>query len=395
MKKSVKILAIESSCDETAAAVVENGTTVLSNIISTQIDLHKKYGGVVPEIAARAHIENIIPVIASALNIANCDWNNIGAIAVTQGPGLLGSLLIGVNTARTLAYLKKKPLIVVNHLEGHIYANFVRVIKNQSLDFARDKKSNIKDSDEPRTTNHELPKFPILALTVSGGHTNIIYMKEHLHYKILGQTIDDAAGEAFDKVAKLLDLGYPGGPIISKLAEKGNPTAYDFPRTDLTSPPKRDSRGYLVKPKPNLNFSFAGLKTAVLTEIKKCQQSAVRGRHTKNINPASCELPTADLSASFQQAVIDILIRNTANAIKMYKPKSVLLSGGVAANKQLRKQLSERLAAGGWRLDFFVPPKILCTDNATMIGAAAYQKYLRKNFTDWRKLSPDPNLKLK
>lgn len=393
-RKSIKILAIETSCDDTSAAVVENGITVLSNVVSSQIDLHKKYGGVVPEIAARAHIEYIIPAVASSLYKANCGWGDIDAIAVTQGPGLMGSLIVGVNTARTLAFTKKKPLIAVNHMEGHIYANFIRNYQLPITNFqtrSKRQKTRIdqfgqaedKNIDELRITNYEQPCFPLLVLTVSGGHTNIVYMKDHLNYKILGQTIDDAAGEAFDKVAKLLGLEYPGGPIISKLAEKGDSKAYDFPRTDLTPPPKRDDRGYLAQSKPSLDFSFSGLKTAVLKEIKN------------NPRITNSQQLIADVCSSFQQAVVDILIRNTANAIKMYKPKSVLLSGGVAANQELRKQLSELLTTDYSLLNFFVPPIILCTDNAAMIGADAYQKYLRNQFTDWQKLSPNPNMKLK
>ena len=384
INKSVKILAIETSCDDTSVAIVENGTTVLSNVISSQIDLHSRYGGVVPEIASRAHVEKIIPAVASSLYKAKCDWGDIDAIAVTQGPGLMGSLLVGVNTARTLANLKNKPLVAVNHLEGHIYANFISKYQNTNDKLQIKDKREINRLDRFGQANNKRElKFPLLVLTVSGGHTNIVYMKDHLHYKILGQTIDDAAGEAFDKVAKLLGLGYPGGPIISKLAEKGDPEAYNFPRSDLTPPPKRDGRGYLIQSKPSLNFSFSGLKTAVLTEVKR------NPRITNN------KLQITNICASFQQAVIDILIRNIANAIKMYKPKYVLLSGGVASNNELRLQLGERLKTNDERLSFFVPPIILCTDNAAMIGAAAYQKYLRKQFTDWQKLSPDPNMKLK
>jgi len=351
--KSLKILAIETSCDETAAAVVENGNQVLSNMVFSQIDLHKKYGGVVPEIASRAHIEKIIPVIEEALSAANSNWNDIGAIAVTNGPGLLGSLLVGVNTARTLSYIKGKPLIPVHHIEGHIYANFV---------------------------SHK-PKFPLLALVVSGGHSSLIFMEDHLKYEILGETIDDAAGEVFDKVAKILDLGYPGGPIVSKLAEKGDKKAYDFPRTDLTPKPKRDKSGYLVHPKPSLDFSFSGLKTAVLNEVRKCQSNV------------DCELSNADLCASFQQTVIDILVRNSVNAVKMYKTKSFVLCGGVSANKELGKQLEKAILDEG--LQFLVPDFSLATDNAAMIGAAAFYRHKESHKTDWQNVAADPNLKLK
>jgi len=374
-KKSVKILAIETSCDETAVAIVENGARILANIISTQIPLHKKYGGVVPEIASRAHIESIIPVLEEAFKEAKLKWEDIDAVAVTGGPGLLGSLLIGVNTARTLVYLKKKPLIALNHLEGHIYANFIDKSQNMNEKFQIKNKERITDSQR-------LPKFPLLAMIVSGGHTNIVYMKDHLQYEVVGKTIDDAVGEAFDKVAKLLNLGYPGGPIISKIAEKGNSNYYKLPRTDLTPPPKRDDRGYLQKPKPSLNFSFSGLKTAVLTEIKK------------NPDILKNKKLQADLVSSFQQAVVDILIRNSANAIKMYKPKAFLLSGGVAANLELRRQLKDKIKEINPKIIFNVPLKNLCTDNAVMIGLVAYRHYKENDFTSFEKLSPDPNLSL-
>ncbi|MCL4387242.1 MAG: tRNA (adenosine(37)-N6)-threonylcarbamoyltransferase complex transferase subunit TsaD [Patescibacteria group bacterium] len=371
--KSVKILAIETSCDETAAAISKNNQ-ILSSVVTSQIETHKGYGGVVPELAARMHIEAIIPVIDKALRDAKTNWDEIDAIAVTQGPGLLGSLLIGVNTAKSLAYLKKKPIIAINHIEGHIYANFIREIPNSKF---------------------QIPKFPLIALVVSGGHTSLIYMKDHLTYKVVGQTIDDAAGEAFDKVAKVLGLGYPGGPIISKLAEKGNEKAFDFPRIDLTPPPQRDDRGYLVQPTPSLNFSFSGLKTAVINEVRKLsisdKRSATQLRPSDSAGRVSDKLK-ADVCASFQKAVIDVLIRNSATAIKMYKPKSFLLSGGVAANLELKKQLKGYLAKE--KVKFCVPEPALCTDNAAMIAVAGYWHYLKRDFTVADALEADPNIKL-
>lgn len=355
----MKILAIESSCDDTSVSIVENGTKVLSTVISSQADIHSKYGGVVPEVAARHHLENMIPVLDKALSDAKLKLPEIDAIAVTKGPGLIGSLIVGVNTARTLAKIYKKPLIAVHHTEGHIYANWL--------------------SDNLRS-GHKPPIFPLVCLTVSGGHTNLIYMEDHLDYKIVGETIDDAAGEAFDKVAKMLGLSYPGGPEISAYAKAGCETTFSFPRVDLTKPPARNEQGFLEKPAESLNFSFSGLKTAVLKEVREKERS---GKLTKQ--------DISDISASFQTAAVDILTRNLLRAVDKHKPISVLLSGGVAANNQLRESIENSLQKN---VEFYFPKSLYCTDNAAMIASAAYQHFLKNDFTDPNTLTPDPNLKL-
>jgi len=330
----MKILGIETSCDETAAAIVEDGRLMLSNVISSSVDLHAAYGGVVPEIAARSHIEVIIPVIEQALTDANADWDGIDAIAVTQGPGLIGSLLIGALTARTLAITKHKPLIPVNHVLAHAYANFI--------------------TSTP-LPGYTLPKsavgFPALSLIVSGGHSQIMLYKSHKDYNILGQTRDDAIGEAFDKVAKILGLPYPGGPSIDRAAQMGNPGAIKLPKAKLDSP---------------YDFSFSGLKTAVL---RAAQEMA-----GKDFTFPSYELPKAlsedqknDLAASFQKTAIDTLADAMVKAEVEFSPKTILLAGGVAANQSLRNELSRRL-----KNPLLCPDIKLCTDNAAMIAAAAY-----------------------
>lgn len=358
----MKILAIETSCDDTSVAVVEDGTKVLSSVISSQTDIHTKYGGVVPEVAARAHIQNIIPVLDSALGEAKVELKDIDYIAVTKGPGLVGSLIAGVNTAKSLAKTQNKPLVAVHHTDGHIYANWLT--------------DNLKDGQNP-------PEFPLVCLTVSGGHTNIIYMKDHLGYEIIGQTIDDAAGEAFDKVAKMLGLGYPGGPIISSCAQGGACDAFNFPRVDLTAAPQRDEAGFLQKAEESLDFSFSGIKTAVLKEVKdvKAQRELTKE-------------DVSNISASFQQAANEILTRNLVRAISKYEPKSVLLSGGVAANTNLKEMISTEVNKLGLLDNFYFPKPKYCTDNAAMVAAAAYRHILSNNFTDPNELSADPNLKL-
>ncbi len=354
----MNILAIESSCDETAAAVVKDGHGVLSNVVASQIDIHAKYGGVVPEVAARAHVQSIIPVVEESLSEAKTKWENIDVIAVTQGPGLIGSLIIGTETARALAILKKKPIIAVNHLEGHIYANWI---------------------------SKNIPQFPLIALLVSGGHTMLIEVENHYKFKIIGQTRDDAAGEAFDKVAQLLSLPYPGGPNISKSAEKGNPNKYKFPIIDLTSKPKRNTEGFLEYSFPSLDFSFSGLKTAVLNVVKQSKSFS--------------EQDKADIAASFQKTIVETLIQNSQRAIAQHKPKSFILSGGVAANPLLRQELAKLREKLG--TSFYMPDLKYCTDNAAMIGAAAYHKQKEKaclsdekGFTKPQDLVPNPNLSL-
>ena len=335
--EDVLILAIESSCDETAAAVVKNGRTVLSNIISSQIDLHTLYGGVVPEIASRKHMEQINQVINEALSEAKVTLEDITAIAVTYGPGLVGALLVGVSAAKALAFAAKKPLIGVHHIEGHISANY---IENTEL--------------EP----------PFGCLVVSGGHTHLVNVRSYGEYEILGKTRDDAAGEAFDKVARAVGLGYPGGPKIDKLAKEGNPLAIEFPRAKVSG--------------SEYDFSFSGLKSAVLNHINKCEM--------KNE-----EINKADLVASFQNAVVDVLVSHAIQASKEYGLKKLAIAGGVASNSALREAMKEACEKNG--IEFFYPSPILCTDNAAMIGAAAYYEYLAGNFAKLD-LNAVPNLKL-
>lgn len=335
--EDVLILAIESSCDETAGAVVKNGRTVLSNIISSQIDLHTLYGGVVPEIASRKHMEQINQVINEALVKANVTLDDITAIAVTYGPGLVGALLVGVSAAKALAYASKKPLIGVHHIEGHISANY---IENPEL--------------EP----------PFGCLVVSGGHTHLVNVKDYGKYEILGKTRDDAAGEAFDKVARAVGLGYPGGPKIDRLAKEGNPLAIEFPRAKVTG--------------SEYDFSFSGLKSAVLNYINKCEM--------KNE-----EFNKADLVASFQNAVVDVLVSHAIQASHEFGFKKLAIAGGVASNSALRTAMME--ACDKNNIEFYHPSPILCTDNAAMIGAAAYYEYLAGSRASWD-LNAVPNLKL-
>lgn len=337
MEKDIYILAIESSCDETAAAVVKNGREVLSNVISSQIELHKLYGGVVPEIASRKHIEKINPVIREALSDAGMTLEDIDAIGVTYGPGLVGALLVGVAAAKAISYAKNIPLVGVHHIEGHISANY---IDNKEL--------------EP----------PFLGMVVSGGHTHLVLVKDYGKYEILGRTRDDAAGEAFDKVARAIGLGYPGGPKIDKLAKEGNPKAITFPRAHIADAP--------------LDFSFSGLKSSVLNYINSCEM-----KHE--------EINRADVAASFQAAVVDSIVDHTIEAARTYQIGKVALAGGVASNSALRQAMKEGCEKEG--LEFFYPSPILCTDNAAMIGCAAYYEYLAgtRHGLD---LNAVPNLKI-
>ena len=333
----VLILAIESSCDETAAAVVKNGRTVLSNVISSQIALHTLYGGVVPEIASRKHMENINQVITAALNEAGVTLDDITAIAVTYGPGLVGALLVGVAEAKAIAFATHKPLVGVHHIEGHISANY---IENPEL--------------EP----------PFGCLVVSGGHTHLVNVVDYGKYEILGKTRDDAAGEAFDKVARAVGLGYPGGPKIDKLAKEGNPSAIAFPRAKITD--------------AQYDFSFSGIKSAVLNYINQCEMKQV-------------EINRADLVASFQKAVVDVLVDHAMNAAKEYGFKKLAIAGGVASNSALRSAMKEACAQND--ILFYHPSPILCTDNAAMIGAAGYYDYIAGKRSDYS-LNAVPNLKL-
>ncbi len=325
------VLGIETSCDETAAGVVKNGSILLSNVVASSMDLHAKYGGVVPEIAARSHIEAINPVIKQALKDADCTWDDIDAIAVTYGAGLGGCLLVGVLAARTLAILHDKPLYGCNHVEGHVYANFLT-------------KTSLPDYDMPTGA----PKFPMLALIVSGGHSQLALFRDHFDYQLLGRTQDDAIGEAFDKVASVLGLPYPGGPSISKAAIEGNSKAFNFPKAKLSEP---------------YNFSFSGLKTAVL----RAAQAAIGKDYTfpsKDIAEHLSASQASDLAASFQRAAIETVADKTVRAFEEFQPKSVVIAGGVAASPELRRQLLERLP-----LDVQYPDIKLCTDNGAMIAA--------------------------
>lgn len=412
-KSNIKILAIESSCDETAASVigVENGQPkILSNIVSSQVNLHALTGGVVPEVASRAHVEAIVPVISEALlvsviptkveessnsqKISPCaslsrDDNlvdfqkatkilqkEIDYIAVTSGPGLIGSLLVGFNAAKTLAYALDKPIVPINHIEGHIYSVFSLIDKEI--------------------------EFPIISLTVSGGHTSLTLMKNHGEYQTLGETIDDAAGEAFDKVAKLLDLGYPGGPIVSKYAgqfrEKSTSSKIVFPRPILND--------------GTFNFSFSGLKTSVLQKVTEIKRDLFISRHPERLKgaegsqrffaDAQNDIREVELSdeikqevcAAFEDAVVDVLVTKTMRAVEKHEPKAVILAGGVAANRCLREALESKVNIRK-SVEFLIPPMNLCGDNAAMIGLAAYYHILRGDISDWNDIEVDSNLELK
>lgn len=336
-KENTTVLAIESSCDETAAAVVVNGREVLSNVISSQIDIHKLYGGVVPEIASRKHIEKINQVIDEALEQSGKTMEEIDAVCVTYGPGLVGALLVGVGAAKALAYATHKPLVGVHHIEGHISANF---IENKDL--------------EP----------PFLCLVASGGHSHLVIVKEYGEYEILGRTRDDAAGEAFDKVARAIGLGYPGGPKIDKLAKEGDPDAIEFPKASIDGAP--------------YDFSFSGVKSAVLNYINGCKMKQI-------------EYKEADIAASFQKAVVGVLVDHTMKAAKDYGIKKIAIAGGVACNSALRQAMEDACQKRGYK--FYRPSPILCTDNAVMIGAAGYYEYKKGVRHGWD-LNAVPGLKL-
>lgn len=336
-KKDIYVLGIESSCDETAAAVVKNGREILSNVIASQIDLHTLYGGVVPEIASRKHIEKINQVITEALETADKTLDEIDVIGVTYGPGLVGALLVGVAEAKAIAFAKNKPLVGVHHIEGHISANY---IENKEL--------------EP----------PFICLVVSGGHTHLVMVNNYGEYKVIGRTRDDAAGEAFDKVARAIGLGYPGGPKIDKLSEQGNPNAIEFPRASVEGAP--------------LDFSFSGLKSSVLNYLNMCEM--------KNI-----EVNRADIAASFQKAVVDSLVTRAMAACKEYNIDKFALAGGVASNSGIREAFE--LECKKRNINFFRPSPVFCTDNAAMIGVAAYYEYIKGTRHGWD-LNAVPGLKL-
>lgn len=336
-EKDTLILAIESSCDETAASVVKNGRCVLSNIISSQIAIHTLYGGVVPEIASRKHIEKINQVVEAALKEADVTLDDIDAIGVTYGPGLVGALLVGVAEAKAIAYAKKKPLVGVHHIEGHVSANYIE---------------------------HPDLEPPFLCEIISGGHTHLVIVKDYGSFEILGRTRDDAAGEAFDKVARAIGLGYPGGPKIDKLAKEGNPHAIDFPRAHMEDAP--------------YDFSFSGVKSAVLNHLNKCRMTGE-------------PIVEADIAASFQQAVVDVLVDNAIRAAKDYHMDRLAIAGGVASNGALRAAMEAACEKEGIR--FYRPSPIFCTDNAAMIGVAAYYEYRKGTRHGWD-LNAVPNLKI-
>ncbi len=338
----MKILGVETSCDETSASVIfakknDKNVKILSNVISSSLSLHSKTGGIIPEVAAREQLKYILPVIKESLDKAKTKIEEINAIAVTIGPGLVGSLLVGIETAKTISMLYKKPIIPVNHLHGHMYANFIN----------NDQNTNVK--------------FPAIILIVSGGHTDLLLMKGHGNFKWLGGTRDDAAGEAFDKIGRLLNLPYPGGPSIEKAAENGNPESFDLPRPMIGS--------------KDFDFSFSGLKTAVLKETKTIKQY-----NNKIIS---------DLAASTQKAIIEVLIKKTIKAATKYNAKSILLSGGVAANQRLRDELELFAIRHMPKAKIFFPQKFLCTDNAAMIATAAF---FNQNKVEWKKITVNPEL---
>jgi N6-L-threonylcarbamoyladenine synthase len=343
-----RILAIETSCDETAAAVVQHGRRILSNVVASQIDLHAQYGGVFPEMASRAHIEAITPVIDEALQTAHVSWDDLDAVAATYGPGLAGSLLVGVNVAKGIALGRQLPLVAVNHIEGHVYAHWLE--------------TGVEGAADP----DELT-FPLLLLIVSGGHSELVLMSDHGQYQRLGATLDDAAGEAFDKVGRLLGLDYPGGPAIEKAARRGDPSHVSFPRAWLEG---------------SDDFSFSGLKTAVLREVQKHGE-------LQPDKPLPRGISVPNLAASFQEAVVDVLAEKAVQAAAVHGATAILLSGGVSANQALRAEVRARAGS----IPVYHPPIALCTDNAAMIGAAAHRRFLAGQYAGWD-LDVIPNLKL-
>lgn len=385
MHDDMKVLAIESSCDETAAAVVENGTALLSNVIQSQIDIHAVYGGVVPEVAARSHLEVIVPVVEAALTEAHCTWDDIDAIAVTYAPGLVGSLLIGTLAARTLALLKNKPLYPIHHVEGHVYANFLQhpatvssssISEGSALPAERGKTNNQLAPSAPSeidATAIMTPAFPLLALIVSGGHSQLVLFKDHGDYTLLGQTQDDAVGEAFDKVAKIIGLPYPGGPSIAEAAKSGDARRYPLPKAKMQN---------------KYDFSFSGLKTAVLRTVQ-AEVGVAYDFPSHQLPERVSDSLRVNIAASFQRIAVETLVDKTEKAFYDYAPASVVIAGGVAANQELRRQLSERLP-----LHINYAPMNLCTDNAAMIASLAYYYAQKNEPTDPRDLEVIPSLSM-
>lgn len=352
----MNVLGIETSCDETSVAVVRNGRQISSNVVASQVELHRKYGGIFPEMASRQHVLSIGPVFREALFTAGVTWPDIDAVAVTYGPGLAGSLVVGVNFAKALARAHELPFLGVNHLEGHIYSAWMQPAADAPIPDIR---------------------FPALILIVSGGHTELVLMHDHGTYELLGQTLDDAAGEAFDKVARLLGLAYPGGPEIQSAAEGGDPTAFDFPRAWLPE---------------TYDFSFSGLKTAVLREVEKYRKESDNKDSQASFMPVVVrEVPVPHIAASFQRAVVDVLVGKTLAAATDFDVQQVVVAGGVAANRPLREQIQSALAEED--IPLLIAPLALCTDNAAMIAGAAYWRLRQRERSTWD-LDVVPNLPL-
>ncbi len=429
LSRNILILAIETSCDETAISIVKHDKkkfpTVLSSKISSQVKLHSKWGGVVPNLAARQHVRNISHLLHEAFRETNVVPSDIDIISVTAGPGLIPALLIGCNYAKTLAYRWEKPLLGIHHIEGHIYANF---ISNKISVSSNNQKTNPKqnsniEKDTPSKISNSLNiKFPILCLVVSGGHTQLVLMKDHLQYEVIGQTVDDAVGEAFDKVARILGIGYPGGPAVARHAanfkfpclpdrqagQAGNfqtNSNKQIPNESKNTAYKIQNTRYKIQfPRPmlskqNFNFSFSGLKTAVLYEVKKFVAADGSSTPTKGV-----ELPkeyVVQVCHEFQQACIDVLIAKTIKAAEKYQPKTILLAGGVSANIELRNQLGEAISKNLTKVSYLIPDLNLTGDNAAMIGVAASFRWekmtdaqKKATLKNWKKLQPDANLKM-